>query len=107
MATISIKHLEHYRQLKEKYREEILFFQVGNFIKMFDDAARKASEACGLKLLITGEAIAPIVTCGFPVVGLDKYVGKLVRKGFGIAICTQKKAEDGTIIREVEEQING
>ena len=64
MATISIKHLEHYRQLKEKYREEILFFQVGNFFKMFDDDARKASEACGLKLLITGEAIAPIVTCG-------------------------------------------
>jgi DNA mismatch repair ATPase MutS len=49
------------------------------------------------------EASAPVFMCGFPKSGLDKYVGKLLRNGFAVAVCNQLKAENGVIRREVGE----
>ncbi|MEK7722535.1 MAG: hypothetical protein AAB359_09110 [Elusimicrobiota bacterium] len=71
---------------------------------MFEDA-KKISDALGLKLRVEGDADAPLYFCGFPKSGLDKYIGKLVRAGFSVAVCSQVKLEDGEVRREVGEVI--
>ncbi|MDD5657346.1 MAG: hypothetical protein PHF00_08855 [Elusimicrobia bacterium] len=96
---------EEYGKLKETHRDEILLYQIGTFYKIMREDARKVAELAGLKLFVTGEAADPVPVCGFPQSGLDKYVGKLVRAGFAVAICSQVKSAEGTISREVREVI--
>jgi DNA mismatch repair protein MutS len=93
--------MKDYIALKEKYPEEILLYQVGTFYRILQDDAIKTAECLGLKLMTTGEASAPVFMCGFPKSGLDKYVGKLLRNGFAVAVCNQIKDENGGIRREV------
>ena len=94
---------QEYLKLKEQYPNEILLYQVGIFYRVLQEDARKITECTGLKLMVSGEASDPVVMCGFPKSGLDKYVGKLLRNGFAVAICNQKKDENGVISRAVEE----
>ena len=70
-------------------------------------SARKISECTGLKLMISGEVATPVVMCGFPKSGLDKYIGKLLRGGFAVAVCNQFKDEEGIITRRVSERVSG
>lgn len=99
------KHAEKYKRLKEKYSDDILLYQIGIFYKIMFKDAEKAAKVTGLKLLMSGEASEPITVCGFPASGMDKYIGKMVRAGFSVAICSQKKDEDGQIQREVSEVV--
>lgn len=105
MAESSIA--KDYMRLKEKYVDEILLYQVGTFYRILHDDARKITECTGLKLMISGEAAAPVVMCGFPKSGLDKYIGKLLRSGFAVAVCNQLKDEEGRIARSVSERVEG
>ena len=61
---------------------------------MHEDA-KKVAGPLDLKLFVTGEAVAPVPVCGFAKSGLDKYVGKLVRAGYAVAVCDQVKGENG------------
>jgi len=96
---------EEYKKVKEKYPGDVVLFQVGIFYRIMLDDAKKVSGPLGLKLLISGEADNPLIYCGFPKSGLDKYTGKLVRAGFSVAVCAQVKLENGTILREISEVI--
>ncbi len=99
------KQAEEYKRLKEKHSEEILFFQVGAFYKVMFEDAIKIADIAGLKLMISGEVHSPVEVCGFPKSGLDKYAGRLLRKGFSVAVCNQVQNESGSIQREVSEVI--
>lgn len=99
------KHMREYKKLKEDHPEEILLYQVGIFYKVMFENAQKIADVTGLKLLVSGEASEPVPVCGFPQSGLDKYVGKLLRNGFAVAICHQTKDSEGQIRREVSEVI--
>ena len=99
------KHAEEYKKLKENHPEEILLYQVGIFYKVMFEDAKRIADITGLKLLISGEASQPVTVCGFPKSGLDKYVGKLVRAGFSVAICNQLKDEQGRIRRKISEMV--
>ncbi len=96
---------DEYRKLKENCPADILLYQVGTFYKIMHDDARKVSELLGLKLFVAGEASSPVSVCGFPKSGLDKYVGKLARLGFSVAICDQIKEEGRVIRREISEVV--
>jgi len=96
---------EEYKRLKEKHPGDILLFQVGIFYRIMLDDARKVAGQLGLKLLISGEADDPLIYCGFPKSGLDKYTGKLVRAGFYVAVAGQVKLENGGVRREISEVI--
>lgn len=97
------KHMREYRRVKEDYPKEILLYQVGIFYKVMFEDAKKITDLTGLKLLVSGEASDPVPVCGFPQSGLDKYVGKLLRGGFAVAVCHQTKDSEGRIRREVSE----
>lgn len=80
----------------------VLLMQVGVFMHVMDEHARRVSGLTGLKLKMTGDVDAPHVTGGFPLSALDAYVGKLLRAGHGVAIAMQDDLKE----RHITEIIN-
>ncbi|MBF0552871.1 MAG: hypothetical protein HQK60_20340 [Deltaproteobacteria bacterium] len=85
----STKVVTRYRELKQQAPDCILLMQVGAFMQVMDEDARQVNEVTGLKLQLGGEVDTPIILGGFPVSGLDAYVGKLARSGRSVAIAMQ------------------
>ena len=88
--------MQHYLQIKEKNKDCIIFYRLGDFYEMFFDDAIKASSL--LDLTLTGrdcglEERAPM--CGIPFHAADTYIAKLVSLGEKVAICEQLTAPGG------------
>lgn len=82
--------MEQYFEIKNQYKDYLLFYRLGDFYEMFFDDAIVASRALDLTLTgrDCGEAErAPM--CGVPFHAVDAYIGKLIEQGFKIAICEQ------------------
>ena len=82
--------MKHYLSVKEKYKDCILFYRLGDFYEMFFDDAERASDLLGITL--TGrdcglENRAPM--CGVPYHAADDYIAKLIECGEKVAICEQ------------------
>lgn len=82
--------MSQYLQIKDKYKDCIVFFRLGDFYEMFFEDAKIASKE--LELVLTGrecglEEKAPM--CGIPFVASSAYITKLINKGFKVAICEQ------------------
>ena len=82
--------MRHWRQIKEKYSDCIIFYRLGDFYEMFNEDAVKASAI--LELTLTGrdcglEERAPM--CGVPFHAADQYIAKLVENGEKVAVCEQ------------------
>ncbi len=82
--------MEQYFEIKNQYKDYLLFYRLGDFYEMFFDDAIVASRA--LELTLTGRDCgeaerAPM--CGIPFHSVDGYIGKLIDQGFKIAICEQ------------------
>ncbi len=97
--------MRQYLDIKQSNRDAILFFRVGDFYEMFYEDAKTASEE--LDLALTGkdcgmEERAPM--CGVPYHSCEAYIGRLIEKGYKVAICeqTEDPAEaKGLVRREV------
>ena len=82
--------MQHYLQVKENYKDCILFYRLGDFYEMFFDDAKKVSAM--LELTLTGRDCglnerAPM--CGIPYHAAETYIAKLVEQGEKVAICEQ------------------
>lgn len=82
--------MQQYVITKEKYKDAILLYRLGDFYEMFFDDAVIASKA--LDLTLTGKMCglderAPM--CGIPYHALDGYLTKLIEQGYKVAICEQ------------------
>lgn len=89
MAKLSPMMTE-YMQLKENYKDAILFYRLGDFYEMFFEDAILVSKL--LELTLTGrdcglEERAPM--CGIPFHAAENYIARLVSKGYKVAICEQ------------------
>jgi DNA mismatch repair ATPase MutS len=97
--------MEQYFQIKDQYKDFLLFYRLGDFYEMFFDDAVVASRALGLTLTgrDCGEAErAPM--CGVPFHSSEKYIGELIEKGYKVAICEQTEDPSlakGLVRREV------
>ena len=97
--------MQHYLATKEKYKDCILFYRLGDFYEMFFDDAINVSRE--LELTLTGkdcgqEERAPM--CGIPYHAAESYVAKLVQNGHKVAICEQledPKLAKGIVKRDV------
>ncbi len=97
--------MQQYLNIKEQYKDAILFFRLGDFYEMFFDDAILASRE--LEITLTGkecgqEERAPM--CGVPFHAVDSYVSKLIEKGYKVAICEQledPKLTKGMVKRDV------
>ncbi len=73
----SQKLADRYNELKKEVPDCILLMEVGAFMKVMNEDARKISGLTGLKLRMAGEVDSPVVVGGFPRTGLDAYVGAM------------------------------
>ncbi len=82
--------MQHWLSVKEKYKDCLIFYRLGDFYEMFFEDAVKASKI--LDLTLTGrdcglEERAPM--CGVPHHAVNMYIQKLVSVGEKVAICEQ------------------
>jgi DNA mismatch repair protein MutS len=83
--------MQQYLRIKAQHPDVLLFYRMGDFYEMFYDDARRAAQLLDIALTQRGaSAGAPIPMAGVPVVTLDTYLAKLVRKGESVAICEQR-----------------
>jgi len=88
--------LEQYLEIKEKYQDFVLFYQLGDFFEMFYEDALLASRILEITLTSRhkGDRMDQIPMCGVPVHAVSGYVARMVEKGYKVALCEQ--AEDPT-----------
>lgn len=97
--------MQQYISAKEKYKDYILFFRVGDFYEMFFEDALIASKL--LELTLTGkdcglEERAPM--CGVPHHASEIYIKRLIDLGYKVAICeqlTDPAESKGLVLRDV------
>ena len=97
--------MQMYMETKEKYKDCILFYRLGDFYEMFFDDAIIVSKE--LEITLTGkdcglEKRAPMA--GIPHHAINTYIPKLVEKGYKVAICEQledPKQAKGIVKRDV------
>lgn len=97
--------MEQYMEIKNQYKDCILFYRLGDFYEMFYEDALVCTRE--LEITLTGkncgqEEKAPM--CGVPYHSVDGYLNKLIGKGYKVAICEQvedSKNTKGIVKREV------
>src|SRR5690242_4432854 len=81
---------QQYLQIKSQYLDAILLYQVGDFYETFDEDAHIASRE--LQIVLTSRAYGEqerVPLAGIPLHALENYVGKLVQRGYKVAVCDQ------------------
>ncbi len=94
---------QQYTELKEKHKDCLMFFRLGDFYELFFEDAKIASRELEIALTSRGKTDkAPM--CGVPHHAADAYIDRLISKGYKVAICEQvedpSKAE-GIVKRDV------
>jgi len=82
--------LAQYRAIKEKHKDCVLLFRLGDFYEMFYDDARLASKT--LDLVLTSRGKSPsgkVPMCGVPYHAADNYIARIIKAGYKAAICEQ------------------
>ena len=82
--------MKHYLDLKEKNKDSIIFYRLGDFYEMFFEDAKLVSKLLGITL--TGrdcglDERAPM--CGVPFHSAETYISRLLDMGYKVAICEQ------------------
>lgn len=82
--------MKQYMEVKNEYKDCILFYRLGDFYEMFFDDAITASRE--LEITLTGKECglkerAPM--CGVPHHSVQNYIAKLIAKGYKVAIGEQ------------------
>ena len=101
--------MQQYSEIKKENQDCILMYRLGDFYEMFFDDAKTASRE--LDLTLTGrdcgqEERAPM--CGVPFHSAESYIGRLVAKGYKVAICEQMEdpaLAKGLVRREIIRKI--
>ncbi len=104
-ATKLTPMLRQYLAIKQAHPDTILFYRMGDFYEMFFEDAVTAAPI--LEVVLTSrdknkENSVPM--CGIPYHARDNYVGKLLKKGYKVAVCEQMEeaaAVKGIVKREV------
>src|SRR5439155_7055941 len=82
--------MRQYLEVKDAYPDCIVFFRLGDFYEMFFDDAVVVARALDLTLTTRDKGKEnPVPMCGVPHHAARHYLGKLVERGFKIAICEQ------------------
>ncbi len=100
MTEASTPLMRQYAAVKKEHPTALLFFRLGDFYELFfDDAIVAAKE---LQITLTSrnkEKGIAVPMCGVPHHAAEGYIGKLIRKGFKVAICEQM--EDAKLAKKL------
>ena len=82
--------MKQHAAIKREHPTALLFFRVGDFYELFfEDAVTAARE---LQITLTSrskDAGINVPMCGVPYHAAENYIGKLIRKGYKVAVCDQ------------------
>lgn len=88
--------LQQYVNMKQRYAEHLLLFQVGDFYEVFFDDALIVAEILSIRLTSRDKGRPnPIPMCGVPIHAIDNYIPKLVDAGRSCVLVSQVEAEGG------------
>jgi DNA mismatch repair protein MutS len=97
--------MQQYLQIKERYRDAILFFRLGDFYEMFFEDAQTASKILDIALTSRNKnEDSSVPLCGVPYHSAEPYIQKLLDAGHKVAVCEQvedPKTAKGVVQREV------
>ena len=87
-----------YLDIKRQYPHAIVFFRLGDFYETFDDDAKTVARE--LEITLTSRPVSKgerVPLAGIPHHSLDSHLGKLISRGYKVAICEQvEPAATGT-----------
>ncbi|MGC1370853.1 MAG: DNA mismatch repair protein MutS [Candidatus Sulfotelmatobacter sp.] len=90
MTEPSTPLMRQYAAVKKDHPTALLFFRLGDFYELFFDDAIVASKELQITLTSRNkEKGIAVPMCGVPHHAAEGYIGKLIRKGFKVAICEQ------------------
>jgi DNA mismatch repair protein MutS len=93
--------MQQYASIKERYKDCVLFFRLGDFYEMFLEDAHLASKVLNITLTQRNRGSdGEIPMAGIPYHSADNYLNKFVSEGYKVAICEQLSAPDGKGIVE-------
>lgn len=82
--------LRQYLELKARYMDALLLFQMGDFFELFFEDAEVAAGVLNIALTSrsrAGEDRIPMA--GFPIHAADAYLNRLLEAGFKVVVCEQ------------------
>src|SRR6202167_5976557 len=92
--------MRQYAAIKKEHPTALLFFRLGDFYELFFDDAIVASKELQITLTSRNkEKGIAVPMCGVPHHAAEGYIGKLIRKGFKVAICEQM--EDARLAKKL------
>ncbi len=97
--------MRQYLQIKQKFKDTILFFRLGDFYEMFFDDAKIASKILGITLTSRESGKGnKVPLAGIPYHAAESYISRLIKTGKKVAICEQvedPKLARGIVKREI------
>ena len=90
--------MRQYSAAKAEHPDALLFFRMGDFYELFFEDARTAARELEITLTARDrERLVPM--CGVPHHAVEGYIGRLLQKGYRIAICEQM--EDPKLTKKI------
>ncbi|TRZ91241.1 MAG: DNA mismatch repair protein MutS [Methanosarcinales archaeon] len=83
--------MRQYYEAKEKHRDALIFFRMGDFYESFGDDAKVIAKELEITLTSRGrdKEGEDMPLAGIPYHAVDSYLPKLIKKGYKVAICEQ------------------
>lgn len=96
--------MKQWHAAKNKHKDGILFFRMGDFYEFFHDDARQAAKLLGLTLTSRSKSNDGngIAMAGIPVKTVGTYIRKLVELGEKVVVCDQ--IEDPAVAQGIVER---
>jgi len=100
MKTSVTPMMKQYLEIKEKAKDALLFYRLGDFYECFFDDAHTVSKLCDLILTSRSKGeTEKIPMCGVPYHSVNPYILKCLQAGYKVAIAEQ--LEDPTLTKGI------
>ncbi len=98
--------MRQYYETKEKHKDALIFFRMGDFYESFGDDAKVIAKELEITLTSRGrdKEGEDMPLAGIPYHAVDSYLPRLIKKGYKVAICEQledPKTAKGVVKRGV------
>lgn len=97
--------LKQFLEIKNKHKDKLILFRMGDFYETFFDDAKVASKILGITLTSRNKNVEnPVPLAGFPFHALENYLDKLIKQGLKVVICEQTedpKQAKGLVKRDI------
>ncbi|HEY9204857.1 MAG TPA: DNA mismatch repair protein MutS [Candidatus Methanoperedens sp.] len=98
--------MRQYYEAKEKHKDALIFFRMGDFYESFGDDAKIIAKELEITLTSRGrdKEGEDMPLAGIPYHAVDSYLPRLIKKGYKVAICEQledPKTAKGVVKRGV------